>query len=320
MQFRKFAAAAGVIGGVAALAVGCSSSDSRSPFEEGGTVTATAALGALSGATCVLNRLPVEDLVLGTVTTDVDGIASFGLIGSNGPFLLTCSGGNYYDEATATSMAFGGSIRSVVLPRQPFTPLNIGVTTATELVVAALEGNPPGTINLGFVANALLEVARALGLPNLNLLTPPEVVNQGNPLISGTDARGLHALILAGFSQLASELDLTTAELGALLADDVAAGQPIGTSLIGLGSPAISSAADFLVRFDAAVLAIIDIIVEPGIRDEIRANVIAQQAVAQSPGRGFVNPQNPEATPTPTPTPTITPTATPTVTPTATPT
>ena len=206
MQFRKLAVAAGVISGVSALAVGCSSSDSRSPFEDGGAVTATAALGALSGANCVLNRLPVEDLVLGTVTTDDDGVANFGIIDSNGPFLLTCSGGSYYDEATDSTVDFEGSIRSVVLPRQPFTPLNVGVTTATELVVAALEGNPPGPINLGFVANALLEVARALGVPNLNLLTPPEVVNEDDPLISGTDARGLHALILAGFSPSQSRL------------------------------------------------------------------------------------------------------------------
>lgn len=314
MQFRKLALAAAAMGGAAIVVAGCSSSNEPSPFEN--TVSATAALGALAGATCVLDLLPASDGFTPSAVTGPDGVARFSpAILESGPFQLTCSGGEYYNEATGAMVSFQNKqLRSIVTQRESAGPLGVAVTTATDLMVAAL-ADPLTEADAALIVDAMTEVAIALGFPNLNLMLPPQVVNADNRAITNGAAPGLYAVLLAGLAQLADDIGLTPDELGAKLREDVVAGQPVGTSLIGTGG--ITSAADFLVQLDAAVNAIAAEILSPSIQANVIAQIAQQQgAASQAPGRGIITPMNPDPTPTPTPTGTPTPTATPTVTPT----
>jgi len=299
MQFRKLALAAAAMGGVAIVVAGCSSSNEPSPFEN--TVSVTAALGALAGATCVLDLIPASDGFTPSAVTGPDGVARFSAaILEDGPFKVTCSGGEYYDEATETMVSFQNKqLRSIVTQRESAGPLGVAVTTATDLVVAAL-GEPLTEVDADLIFDAVTEVAMALGFPNLNLMLPPQVVNADNRAITNGAAPGQYAVLLAGLAQLAEDTGLTPDELGAKLREDVVAGQPVGTSLIGTGGT--TSAADFLDKLDAAANAIAAEILSPSIRANVIAQIAQQQgAASQAPGRGIITPMNPDPTPTPTP-------------------
>ena len=306
MQFRKLALAAAAMGGAAVVVAGCSSSDEPSPFVN--TVSATAALGALSGSTCVLDLVPASGGFTPSAVTGADGVVRFSpAILEPGPFQLTCSGGAYYNEATGATVSFENKqLRSIVTPRESPGPLGVAVTTATDLVVASLS-DPLTEADADLILDAVTEVAIALGFPNLNLMLPPQVVNADNRAITNGAAPGLYAVLLAGLAQLAEDIGLTPDELGAELRSDVIAGQPIGTSLIGTGG--ITSAADFLVKLDAAVNAIAAEILSPSVQANVIAQIAQQQgAASQAPGRGIITPMNPDPTPTPTGSPTPTPT------------
>ncbi|POP51051.1 hypothetical protein C0068_18880 [Zhongshania marina] len=239
----------------ASVMVGCgsdSSADKDSPTVTNGSLTA--ALGALSGATCDITN--AAGSTLETVTTGADGSVSITIetVGSDFPLIVSCTDGTYFDEANPDDPAKTNEsvIKSIVPDLATFNNVggNVAVTTLTDLAVELYNSLPAGDKTVETALASLDEIVRVLapelgtGGGGVNLLAAPTPVTAGDTVVPNTPA-GVYASYLAGLAQVAKDKGISPAELGALLAEDVANGDPIDADTVSdLGSSAASFAAD----------------------------------------------------------------------------
>lgn len=169
----------------------------------------TASLGALVGASCSAAEIGSNLTAQGT--TNANGVANFTFPAAyQGPSIVTCTGGTYFDEATNTTITLNVPVRSVV----PANQTSAAVTPLTDLVaqqvVNAIQaaGLTPQTAS---ITNAqITQVAQDIAgvfAPGINILTPPTPVSNANQLNNlGTNNADQYAAALAAFSQLAADL------------------------------------------------------------------------------------------------------------------
>ncbi|WP_269619761.1 hypothetical protein [Zhongshania sp. BJYM1] len=228
--------AAGILS--ASLLVGCgsdSSPNANTPTVTNGSLTA--ALGALSGATCVVRNAAATALT--TVTTSADGTIALDLETTDGdfPLIVSCTGGSYFDEANPDAAAFTpntATIKSIVPNLATLTSVgnNLAVTTLTDLAVELYNSLPAGNKTVETALASLNEIVRvlapALGANGggVNILAAPTPVSSGTSVVPNSPA-GLYASYLAGLAQIAKDKGVSPGTLGAQLAASVAAGTAI---------------------------------------------------------------------------------------------
>ncbi|MES2884936.1 MAG: hypothetical protein V4709_09040 [Pseudomonadota bacterium] len=169
-------------------------------------LTGRAALGALNGASCNAflsnGTTPVPGAP--TVTSGADGGFSFGTLNSSFfPIVVTCTGGNFFDEATGASVANSAPV-SAVVPQARTSQSNTAaptfcVTPLTNMAAASFLAQPPELRSNNLAASANAEIARAL-FPGGDILTPPTPVDSTNESLPSNSVADQYAAILASLS------------------------------------------------------------------------------------------------------------------------
>jgi hypothetical protein len=200
---------------------------------------ATAALGAVTGATCTATEIGSNRIFTALSATNTDGkVVVSGLPLNAGALLLDCSGGAYFDEATGLTKNLAASDKiSTVLPKGA---TEVGVTPLTSLVAAsvrqALAAAPAGSTLSNAQINAVAKSVAGVFAPGVDLLAPPTVVKNAADVaaISSNSAAGKYAAALAALSQLAKDQGTDQTQLTAALVSDMADGV-IGDDLASIG-------------------------------------------------------------------------------------
>lgn len=221
----------------ASLIVGCGDDKDSDPVSVNDKVqtdfATTAALGALEGSVCsVVSALGVT---LGSDTTDADGEASFSFLAapSDFPFVVSCEGGDYYDEATQTkkTLPAGKPIKSLVPEPATLTAVaqKLAVTTLTDIAVNVFETLPANQKNAEGATQSLNNTVQAIA-PSLvangggvNVLAAPTPVKNATDKVPNTPA-GKYAAVLAGIAKVAQESGKTPDALGKELAEQAKTG------------------------------------------------------------------------------------------------
>jgi len=230
MRLTMFAASIVAAGAL----TGCFDDESADPVSSASPTefSATAAYGALVGATCVVNGTVTA--ALDSYTTDADGVGAISAtIGAaEYPLIISCTGGTLYNEATELTEANDETLKSIVPTAGALTDAggNIAVTTLTSMAAALYESLPAAQRNSSTANQSLTNVIKALapGLGNgdgLDLLRAPSVVKSSTSTVGNNDA-GYYASILAGLAKAGAALNppLSPAKLAAKLATETAAG------------------------------------------------------------------------------------------------
>ncbi|WP_373090692.1 hypothetical protein [Zhongshania sp.] len=192
----------------------------------------TAAYGALVGADCVVNGTVTA--ALDTYTTDADGVGSISAVIGAGeyPLIISCTGGNYYNEASEATEANDETLKSIIPSAGALTDAggSVAVTTLTSMAAALYESLPAAQRNSSTANQALTNVIKALapGLGNgdgLDLLRAPTVVKSSASTVANNDA-GYYASILAGLAKAGAGLTpaLSPSKLAAKLAAETVTG------------------------------------------------------------------------------------------------
>lgn len=188
------------------------------------SVSSTASLGALVGASCTAKDIRFATTYSGT--TDSNGIVVFnGVPNTAGTLLVSCSGGQYYDEATDTTSTLVGTLESVVAAGQT----QAAVTPLTNIVASLVKTAIAGVANPSITPAQLAAVAKSVAdvyAPGVDLLSPPKPVKSSADVatISNADNAGKYAAALAGLSKLANDNGKTLDVLTSAITNDVANG------------------------------------------------------------------------------------------------
>jgi hypothetical protein len=219
--------------------VGCGSDKPENDAPVATSFGVTAALGALTGASCDLKN--AGGTILANVTTTIDGTVPVNIqaIDSDFPIIVECSGGNYFDEGLESSQPNSTTIKSLIPTRAALTAVadNLAVTTLTDLAVELFRSLPANDRTSAAAVATLDEIVRvlapALGANGggLNILSAPTPVTSSGTPVSGTPA-GKYAAYLAGLALVAKDKGTNANGLGALLADQVSSGAPLDTTTV----------------------------------------------------------------------------------------
>jgi hypothetical protein len=214
--------------------VGCGSDKPENDAPVATPFEVTAALGALQGASCSI--VGATGTIFKSATTDDSGQVSVIIDARvrDFPVIISCSGGSYFDEATNALVDNVGSIKSVVPNRAVLDSLakKIAVTTLTDLATTLYQSLPPENRTAETALASLTEVVRILAPAlgenggGLNILAAPTVVASPGIALDGTPA-GKYAAYLAGLALVAEENGKTAAQLGQVLAEQIATGKAI---------------------------------------------------------------------------------------------
>lgn len=177
-------------------------------------LTGRAALGAVTGASCnaFLSNGTTQIPGSPTVTSDANGNFSFGALNSSFfPVVVTCTGGNFFDEATGTTFANTAPISAVVpqarTSQSTTAAPTFAVTPLTNMAAAVFLAQPAemrtGSIGNNLATSANAEIARAL-FPGGDVLTPPTPVTTTTTSLPSSSVADQYAAILASLSYAAN--------------------------------------------------------------------------------------------------------------------
>jgi hypothetical protein len=219
--------------------VGCGSDKPENDAPVATPFGVTAALGALSGASCDL--INAGGTILANVTTTIDGTVPVNIQArdSDFPIIVECSGGNYFDEGLESSQPNTTTIKSLIPTRAALTAVadNLAVTTLTDLAVELFKSLPASEKTSAAAVASLDEIVRvlapALGANGggLNILSAPSPVTSSGTQVSDTPA-GKYAAYLAGLALVAKDKGTNAAGLGQLLAGQVSAGNALDNDTV----------------------------------------------------------------------------------------
>jgi hypothetical protein len=204
-----------------------------------------AALGAISDAICTYanklgTALPSEPSV---VKTDANGTVDVNLNtvkASDYPVTITCTGGNYYDEATdkTRTLAATDTIQSIIPNAAAITQVSgkVGVNTFTDLAAKLLKKS--GQTTPAAATAALKEIGRILapGLTEnggeLNLLGASTPVTSASPSLTQNNTATKLAVYLAGLAKVAQSKGVSPSDLGKSLASSISAGTAVDQTIV----------------------------------------------------------------------------------------
>lgn len=187
----------------------------KGPFKTGATVTA-----------CPVN--PATALCSGAATattTVVDNLGNYSLknITWGGMTLITVNG-NYLDEITNTTQV--GALSAIV---------NLPAPTATGNTVTSVNPNIATSIAAAVAAN---EATKGVALDATTLQAANSLANAALGLPAGTDPTTLNPLnnaqfltVSAAFADLSATSGASIQNLATSMANDIATGQPLGTTV-----------------------------------------------------------------------------------------
>jgi hypothetical protein len=190
MNMKSFLKASAI--GLLAIAVSaCGDDDNKkSKTDIGGR----AALGALLNATCDATTLSGSPL--GSGETDASGNFTATLSPTpSGPYMVSCTGGQYFDEGSGQFVTFTGTMRAIV----PSDTTSFAVTPLTDVAAAAvlLLGSP---VTDGQVSAVLADIASFFGISDI--LALPQVIDSLDDLDTLSGDAGAYAAVLAALAQL----------------------------------------------------------------------------------------------------------------------
>lgn len=233
----------------------CGGGDGGDNLSVGKTITGRVALGPVVGATCTVSNAGGAAIAgVGIQTTGDSGVFSLvNIPDAQFPVIVTCSGGNFYDEATNQIVANLANVRAVVPLNRASTDSTtptVALTPLTSAAVAAFLALPAEFRNNAAAASANTEVANALA-PGLDILSPPTAITSANQTLTNSPA-DQYAVILAALSYLALDAGGDTAQatarfvngLSADAADGKIDGAQDGTALSNIGYTDFASLID----------------------------------------------------------------------------
>ena len=200
------------------------------------SVTVTPVLGKFSSGT--VTAYATDGTQLASASIDpASGSAQLQLPASyHSPYVISVSGGSYFDEGTGTVQAQVAALVAVVAAAAPGS---VGVNPLTNAAAALLGVKPaqPVQVAAGNVQQANLTVATLLGLPGVDptLVIPTPIASASSQITGVSDADKL-AAIVAGLAVLAhnpsdgyGSIDAVNAALATQLA--AAQGNPVNAKL-----------------------------------------------------------------------------------------
>jgi hypothetical protein len=172
------------------------------------TVNVTPGKGLMYGATVTITD--TAGLVLGTGTTTGAGFAGIAIPSTaTGPFVVSVScltaACTYFDEKTGLSVT-GSAAMPALQAVVPGVVANIGVTAATN-AAAQYALNTGAALTATSIVAANTTVATQLGLPGIDILTPPTIIGTAAAYTAakaGTTAADKLASLSAAFAMSAS--------------------------------------------------------------------------------------------------------------------
>ncbi len=199
--------------GLLAVAVSaCGNNHHKSRAE----IDGRAALGALLNATCEVTTLIGN--TLGSGTTDASGNFTMTLSPApSEPYLVSCTGGQFFNEATGQFEAFTGTMKAVA----PSDTTSLAVTPLTDVAAEAVLALS-GTVTDGQVSTILDDIASFFGVSDI--LALPQVVDSLDDLDALSGNAGAYAAVLAALANLTEGLGLSAQQILSLLAADIADG------------------------------------------------------------------------------------------------
>lgn len=161
------------------------------------SITIGASKGAIVGASCEIAPINNPGNVLDTCITDDSGNCQFDVPGATGPALVTCTGGDYYDEATDSIIALGNrTVRSVATS----TRNSVAVTPLTDLLAERLSNGQQ--IDDAAVEAVAADISSFFAVGDIT--EPPQVVRNATDAMNlEGNAAGAYAAALGGFSRVA---------------------------------------------------------------------------------------------------------------------
>ncbi|RNL60143.1 hypothetical protein D0911_14055 [Zhongshania marina] len=228
----------------ASLIVACGSDKDADPVTVNDKVqtefSTVAALGALEGAVCTVFNS--SDVALGSATTDEDGKAAFSFLAapSDFPFVVSCEGGDYYDESTQTKKTLPAGKPILSMVPEPATVVvnkNIAVNTLTDMSTAVFKTLPKAQQNAEGVVQSLNNTVKAIAPElvknggGLNVLEAPTVVKNATDKVPATPA-GKYAAVLAGIAKAATASGKTPDQLGKELAEQAKTGTIVAEVIV----------------------------------------------------------------------------------------
>lgn len=173
-------------------------------------LTGRAALGAVTGASCnaFLSNGTTQVPGSSTVTSDANGGFTFGTLNSSFfPVIVTCTGGNFFDEATGATVANTAPISAVVpqarTSQSTSAAPTFAVTPLTNMAAATFLAQPAELRSNNLATSANAEIARAL-FPGGDILTPPTPVTTTTTSLPSSSVADQYAAILASLSYAAN--------------------------------------------------------------------------------------------------------------------
>ena len=199
------------VAAVAALAACSKSEIPREGDGDGGdfrNMKLFMSLGAVVGATC--NVLGDSGAVLATgLITGADGTVDVGGIAADEfPIVLICSGGAYWDEGLGANVPLdpNDTVSSLVPDTTTLDSLggNVAITPLTDLAASlylSLPVEDRDALSAAESLDSILEsIAPDLAADGNALLSPPEIVNEDDQDIDGSDFAAQYAAYLAGLA------------------------------------------------------------------------------------------------------------------------
>ncbi|MDB2447191.1 hypothetical protein N9W79_01060 [bacterium] len=186
---------------------------------EANTIEGSVVLGSVEGATVNIYRLSasgVRDGVLVTTTTNQDGTFSASYT-YTGAIEVVAVGGTYTDESTGDLVSRNSTdeIRSIY-STPPTT--HMAVNALTEITASYALENVGDGLESG-LANATTLVGELFGVSDIDFSTVrPADLTSGDSSSESSQAKTL-GLVMAGFSQAASDAGVGPSDLGTMIKD-----------------------------------------------------------------------------------------------------
>lgn len=165
-------------------------------------ITIGASLGAIVGARCEIAPVNNPSNVISSGFTASDGGITLGVPASTGPVLVTCTGGQFYDEASDAFITLTTPVRSIA----PSNASRVAVTPLTDLAaIVVISAADTDTIDDTDINNVVSQIGSFFAVPDI--LSPPQIVNSADDLTTlSSNGAGVYAAVLAGLSDIGASM------------------------------------------------------------------------------------------------------------------